>query len=100
VICLGCIAITLTITASIIFGIERHKENNFIENFCLVVDAIAVLQGCSETICYVPVWTVEYNDSMTALDSSQNRVRITGSTTNTYAGAMNRLEEYPVSVTN
>ena len=30
-------AIILTITGSIMFGIQRHKENYFVENNCLVL---------------------------------------------------------------
>lgn len=94
----GFIAIVVTITGSIIFGLERHKENNFIENYCLVIDAVAIQHSCSKNICYAPVWTLEYNDTTTILNSSQNRVRITGSYSEKYAEALDELEKYPVSI--
>jgi hypothetical protein len=96
---LGCIAIIITISGSIAFGMQRHKENNFIENCCLVIDTIAMQHGCSENICYAAIWTIEYNDTTITLNTSRIRVRITGSYYAKYAAAMDELEKYPVSRT-
>ena len=96
----GCVAIVLTITGGTIFGIERHKENYFVENQCLVVDAVLVSELCSDAICYVPIWTVLYNDTLIITDNSQNRVRIIGSKSTTYRAAFRDLDKYLVSTTN
>ncbi|CAF4098580.1 unnamed protein product [Adineta steineri] len=91
------IGIILTIIGGIIFGIERHKENNFVENICLVANAKLILQPCGKSMCYAPVWTIKYNDSIIIMSSNQVIVRITGSNSSKYAKGMNELKQHPVS---
>ncbi|CAF1024906.1 unnamed protein product [Adineta steineri] len=95
---LGCSAMIIAITGSIVFGVQRHKEMNFVENICLVIDAEAILHGCGESMCYAPVWTVEYNDNIIIKRSNQTIARITGSNSSKYAKALNELEMHPVSI--
>ncbi|CAF1024849.1 unnamed protein product [Adineta steineri] len=93
---LGCIGLGIGISGSIDFGTERHKEINFVENICLVIDAKAIPHLCSRYLCHAPVWTVEYNDDITVMSSNQTIARITGDTSEKYAKAMNELEMYPI----
>jgi len=88
--CMCCflgVSFLLTAIGSAGFGAQRHKENDLIENTCLVVDARAIQELCrvytsthsdvyaidpknmslknnrnfdTYNSCYLPVWTVEY----------------------------------------
>lgn len=94
---LGFVAIVLTITGSIMFGIQRHKENYFVENNCLVLEGVAIIQSCTiYAICYVPIWTVQYDREVVPMNNSTTVVRIMGSYSSQYVEALNELELYPV----
>lgn len=112
-----CVSICLTLIGGIGFGVEHHKENNFIEDTCLVIDAQVVQELCGDydktysdvytidsknmtltksgnfvatSSCYLSVWTVEY--------SNQTRARISGKHTSSYVSATKELDKYPVSI--
>jgi hypothetical protein len=123
---LGYWAVLLTISGSIDFGLECHKENYFIENVCFVVDAQVVQETCQRDVrthsdvytvssrnmtltaseksdiicsCYQPLWTVEYNNNVVVEYSIQKRAQILGSHSATYDGAAKELDKHHVSAT-
>jgi hypothetical protein len=125
--CLISIPLLLIIIGGIGYGVERNNENNLVETICLVIDAQAVLQTCGSkdkttvspytvdsknmtltnsenlkkiAMCYLPVWTLEYNITTDAMDSSKKRARITGSYSKSYIKAMDELDKHPVSIIN
>jgi hypothetical protein len=124
--CFLSVSLLLTAIGGAGFGVQRHKENDLIENTCLVVDARAIKEICAVDTnthsnvyaidpknmmlknsrisdhyytCYQPVWTVEYVKTISDISSNETRVRIAGTYTTSYIDAMNELDEYPVSIT-
>ncbi|CAF0883050.1 unnamed protein product [Adineta ricciae] len=95
---LGFAAIVLTITGSIMFGIQRHKENYFVENNCLVLKEEIIIHSCSNyAICYVPIWTVQYDRKLVTISNSTTLVRIMGSYLRKYVDALDELELHPIN---
>ncbi|CAF0988922.1 unnamed protein product [Adineta ricciae] len=80
------------------FGIQRHKENYFVENNCLVLKGEAIAHSCSDhAICYVPIWTVQYDRKLVTMSNSTALARIMGSYFYRYVDALDELELHPVN---